>query len=214
MSYNASKSSTNINNKLLTRTMDWPPSTDCVKPQRNDWCSWLMRWQLHTVRAAKSVSVTDCFIWQTFVRGCNCRIFAWHLCSRSHNSFTVPLATHVICLLVKCRWFVGRRKVELASEDTTVYSRWESDKWSTFVQVPCSHDVKSTRQCPVYVKCISCGDATWLLRHVPAVPTRVTLAHRSVQRRYMHLASFHRNPSSLSWIVTSPAGQDIFLFTE
>jgi len=60
-----------------------------------------MRWQLYTVWAAKSVSVTDCFIWQTFVRGCNCRIFVWYLCSRSHNSFTMRLATHVICLLVK-----------------------------------------------------------------------------------------------------------------
>lgn len=162
-----------------------------------------MRWQLHTVRAAKSVSVTDCFIWQAFVRGCNRRIFACYLCSRSHNPFTMRLATHVICLFVKYRWAVGRRQVKLASEDTAVDSRLESDKWSTFVQVPYSHDVKSTRKCRMSVKCISCGDATGLLRHVPALTTQIppcgsrwpTAQFRAAR---IHLGSFHRNPDSLS----------------
>jgi hypothetical protein len=49
----------------------------------------------------------------------------------------------------------------------------ERDKWSTFVQVPCSHGVKSTRQCRMSVKCISCGVATWLLSHLPALPTQI-----------------------------------------
>jgi hypothetical protein len=117
------------------------------------------------------------------------------------------LATHVICLPSTDELSEGDQSNWQVK--TAVDSRWERDKWSTFLQVPYSHDVKSTRKCRMSVKYISCGDATLILRQVPALSTQI-LARGSrwptaqLRAARVHLGSFHRNPCSSSEIITSP----------
>jgi len=209
MSYSASKNSTDINSSLLAQTTDWPPA-DCVKPQRNDWCSWLMRWQLYTVRAVKWLSATDCFIWQTFMRSCNCRIFAWHLCCRSHNSFTMRLATPVIFLSSVDELSEGDQanwQVKTAGGKGTsgrhVYKCPVPTTWRVHASAEClsNASVVGTRLY-YFVTC----------RHCPGGGSRWPTAQFRAAR--VHLGSFHRNPGSLSEIVTPLQGQEVFLFTK
>jgi hypothetical protein len=159
-----------------------------------------MRWQLYTVGAARSLSVTDCFIWQTFVRGCKlpniCLILVFPFVQLVY--YETGHARH----LSVCQAYtsVGRRHVELVSEDTAVDSRWERDKWSTFVQVSRSHDVKSSAECLSNASVVGTR-LDYFVMFRQAMPTPIPACGSpwpSAQYRAtcIYLGSFHSNPSS------------------
>jgi len=212
MSYSASKNSTNINNTLVAGTKGLAPRRLCVEPQRNDWCSWLMCWQLYTVRAVKWLSVTDCFIWQTFVSGCNCRIFASYLCSRSHNSFTMRLATPIICLssVDESNWQVKTQRWTAGGKRTSgrhLYKCPVPTTWRVYASAEflSNASVEGTRLY-YFVKCRHCPRKFQDARHIGLSLSSGHLASTSdpfigIRVAYLKLSHLQQ-------------GQEVFLFTK